>query len=181
MASKPNPEHKVGIFIDVQNLYHSAKNLRGSRVNYHALTERLTSGRKLIRAFAYVVSSDPQTGEDAFFGFLEKEGLELRTKDLQIYPNGVKKADWDVGLAVDAMRLSKDLDVIILATGDGDFIPLVEYLRIGLGKIVEIAAFDRTASQKLKEAADTFIDIEAIPKIVFKTRKSRKNKQVKNQ
>lgn len=176
MVSKINPEHRVGIFIDVQNLYHSAKNLRGSRVNYHALTERLLSGRKLVRAFAYVVTSDPQTGEDAFFGVLEKEGLELRSKDLQIYQNGVKKADWDVGLAVDVMRLAKDLDVIIIVTGDGDFIPLVEYLRIGLGKIVEIAAFDRTASQKLKEAADAFVNIEMIPKIVFKTSKSRKTK-----
>src|SRR5581483_12341055 len=69
------------------------------------------------------------SSEAAFFEALEKAGLELRMKDLQIYAGGMKKADWDVGMAVDAIRMSEFLDVIVLVTGDGDFIPLVDYLK----------------------------------------------------
>lgn len=169
-----NPEHRVGIFLDVQNLYHSAKNLYGSRVNYRELIQGLASGRKIIRTLAYVVKSDPTTGEDAFFDALEKEGIELRNKDLQIYPGGMKKADWDVGLAVDAIKLASSLDVIILVTGDGDFVPLVSYLREGLGKIVEVAAFGRATSSKLRDAVDDFVDIEDMPKVIFRSAKSRR-------
>ncbi|MDD4930823.1 MAG: NYN domain-containing protein [Candidatus Colwellbacteria bacterium] len=174
-----NPEHRIGIFIDIQNLYHSAKHLHGSRVNYRELLNHLTAGRRLIRTLAYVVTSDPQTGEDAFFDALEKSGIELRNKELQTFSSGAKKADWDVGMAVDIIRMAHGFDVIIIVTGDGDFIPLVEYLQTGLGKIVEVAAFARTASGKLKEQADEFIDIDGIPKVIFRTEKSRKKSPVK--
>lgn len=159
---------RVGIFIDVQNIYHSAKNLYGSRVNFEELIESLIGRRELIRAFAYVVKSETALGEDSFFEALKKTGLELRLKDLQIYPGGMKKADWDVGIAVDAIRLASVLDVVILVTGDGDFNPLVDYLKWGMGRQVEVAAFSRTASGKLREVADKFIEIESIPKILMK-------------
>ncbi len=161
-------DQRVGVFIDVQNLYHSAKNLYGSRVNYRELLQAIVGGRRLVRAVAYVVKSDPQTGEDSFFEALEKVGIELRNKDIQIFPGGAKKADWDIGMAVDAIRIAESLDVIILVTGDGDFVPLVEYLRWGKGKIVEVAAFSRTTSGKLREEADDFLDIEQVPKAIFK-------------
>lgn len=173
-------EQRVGIFIDVQNLYHSAKNLYGARVNFKELIRALTAGRKLIRAIAYVVKSEgiieaprpaaPKTtsSEGAFFEALKNAGLELRIKDIQVYPGGMKKADWDVGLAIDAIRMGPSLDTIILVTGDGDFLPLVDYLRWGLGKEVEVAAFSRTASGKLKEVADRFVGVEEIPKILLK-------------
>jgi uncharacterized LabA/DUF88 family protein len=173
---------RVGIFVDVQNLYHSAKNLYSSRVNYRELVKYLTGGRELIRAIAYVVKSETssqtlpgktaegegKSGEAAFFEALEKSGLELRVKDLQVYADGVKKADWDVGMAVDAIRMASFLDVVILVTGDGDFLPLVEYLKWGTGRLVEVAAFHRTASSKLREAADRFVNIEEIPKILIR-------------
>lgn len=174
MGVDTNPEHRIGVFIDIQNLYHSAKHLHGSRVNYRELLKHLTAGRHLIRTMAYVVTSDPQTGEVAFFEALEKEGIELRNKELQTFSSGAKKADWDVGMAVDIIRLAHGFDVVVIATGDGDFIPLVEYLQSGMGKIVEVAAFARTASGKLREQADKFIDIDSIPKIIFKTEKSRR-------
>jgi uncharacterized LabA/DUF88 family protein len=185
-------EQRVGIFIDIQNLYHSAKNLYNARVNYKELIRSLLAGRKLIRAIAYVVKSEgivdtsPATNgtgpreraedrrerglstESAFFEALKQAGLELRTKDLQIYPGGMKKADWDVGMAVDSIRTAPGLDTIILVTGDGDFIPLVDYLRWGLGREVEVAAFSRTANGKLKEVADRFVAIEEVPKSLIK-------------
>lgn len=178
---------RVGIFFDVQNLYHSAKNLYRSRVNYQELIKYLVGGRQLIRSLAYVVKSEgietphteaavsrrgqnerPVSSEAAFFEALTKAGLELRVKDLQIYAGGFKKADWDVGMAVDAIRMSSFLDVVILVTGDGDFLPLIDYLKWGVGRLVEVAAFRRTASSKLQESADRFIGIEDIPKILLK-------------
>lgn len=181
---------RVGIFVDVQNLYHSAKNLYRGRVNYAELMKHLTGDRQLIRALAYVVKSEgvePQRGaarvavpseesatnglssEAAFFDALEKAGLELRMKDLQIYAGGMKKADWDVGMAVDAIRMSSFLDVIVLVTGDGDFLPLVDYLKWGAGRLVEVAAFRRSASSKIQEAADRFINIEDVPRAIMRS------------
>lgn len=167
------PNHRVGIFIDVQNIYHSAKNLYGSRVNFQELMKSLVSDRPLVRAFAYVVKSETALGEESFFEALEKTGIDLRVKDLQIFAGGVKKGDWDVGLAVDAIRMAPSLDVVILVTGDGDFVPLVEYLKWGMGKQVEVAAFSRTTSNRLKEAADTFVEIENIQKILLKINKKK--------
>src|SRR3989344_5783273 len=170
-------DQRVGIFIDVQNLYHSSKNLFRARVNYKELIKGLLAGRKLIRAIGYVVKTDDiieearpgaTSGEAAFFDALEKTGVELRSKDIQIFPGGAKKADWDVGMAVDAIRMADFLDTIILVTGDGDFVPLVEYLKWGLGKQVEVAAFGRTVSGRLKEIADVFLNIEDIPKVILK-------------
>ncbi len=168
--SKNYPAQRVGIFIDVQNIYHSAKNLYNSRVNFQELIKTLLKDRHLIRAIAYVVKSETALGEKSFFEALRKTGLELRMKDLQVYPNGAKKADWDVGMAVDAVRMANFLDVVILVTGDGDFIPLVEYLKWGLGRQVEVAAFSRTTSGNLRESAEKFIELENIPKILLKIR-----------
>jgi len=159
---------RVGVFIDIQNLYHSAKHLYGARVNYRELIKELVVDRQLIRAIGYAVKSETVFGEAAFFDALTKTGIELRIKDLQIFPGGLKKADWDVGMAVDAIRMASFLDTVILVTGDGDFLPLVEYLKWGLGREVEVAAFGRSASAKLKEAADFFADLEKIPKVILK-------------
>lgn len=176
MARIQHENQRVGVFIDIQNLYHSAKNIYGSRVNYKELLKNLVGSRQLIRALAYVVKSDTPaeatiskiTGrsEASFFEALEKSGIELRVKDLLVFSGGAKKADWDVGLAVDAIRLASSFDVIILATGDGDFVPLIEYLKWGCGKDVEVAAFSKSASSKIKEVADTFINLEDIPKVL---------------
>ncbi len=163
-------DQRVGIFIDIQNLYHSAKNIHHARVNYKELIKTLIGNRQLIRAIGYVVKSEQSaiSGEASFFEALEKSGIELRMKDLQIFAGGMKKADWDVGMAVDAIRMANSLDAIILVTGDGDFIPLVEYLKWGLGREVEVAAFGRSASAKLKEVADYFIDLDRMPRVILK-------------
>lgn len=149
---------RVGILIDVQNLYHSAKNLYGARVNFREILKLAISGRNLIRVFAYVVRT--KTGEEKpFFEALTKLGIETRIRDLQEFYGGLKKADWDVGITVDAIRIAPDVDAVVLASGDGDFLQLVEYLK-NRGKRIEIVAFGRSSSTKLKEAADEFIDLE---------------------
>lgn len=162
MSEAKHKEQRVAVFIDVQNMYHSAKNLFGGRVNFKEVVKAAVASRKLVRSFAYVVRT--KTGEEkAFFEALEKAGIEMRVKDLQEFYGGAKKADWDVGLTTDAIRTSDIVDTIVLVSGDGDFVPLVEYLK-GRGRRVEIVAFDRTASQKLKEAADDFLDLGSDPK-----------------
>lgn len=159
---------RVGIFVDVQNLYHSAKNLYHGRVNYKELMKTLVGERQLVRALAYVARTESTAGEDAFFDALREAGLELRVKDLQIFADGTKKGDWDVGMAVDAIRMANFLDVVVLVTGDGDFVPLVDYLKWGLGRYVEVAAFRRSASGKIQEAADRFINMEEVPRLIIK-------------
>jgi uncharacterized LabA/DUF88 family protein len=151
------PEQRVGIFIDTQNMYHSARDLYNARVNFGKLVEEAVGDRRLVRAIAYVIST--AGGEEKpFFEALKHAGIETREKDLQIFYGGGKKADWDVGLAVDAIRISPLLDVVIIVSGDGDFIPLVEYLK-NHGLQVEVAAFRNTTATKLVEAADAFTDL----------------------
>ena len=152
---------RIAVLIDVQNLYHSAKNLYRSRVNFGAILKSAVSQRSLIRAFAYVVKT--KTGEEKlFFEALIKLGIETRVRELQEFFGGLKKADWDVGITVDAIRISPTVDTIVLASGDGDFIQLIEYLK-NQGKRIEIIAFGKTASSKLREIADEFIDLEKNP------------------
>ena len=168
-----NPNQRVGVFIDVQNVYHSAKNLYRARVNFKELMKAVVGRRQLARAVAYVIKTENTQGEDAFFEALRQAGFELRIKDLQIYPDGTKKGDWDVGIAVDAMRMSPLLDGVILITGDGDFVPLVEYLKSGMGKEVEVAAFSRTASSKLRDSVNNFFEIENIPRALLRIKSGR--------
>ncbi len=163
MAIIKHPEQRVGVFIDTQNLYHSAKNLYHARVNFGNLLKDAVAGRRLIRARAYVVTTE--SGEEkGFFEALAKIGIETRTKDLQVFFGGAKKADWDVGMAVDAITMAPKLDTVILFTGDGDFIPLVEYLRTHGGCQVEVVSFGRSTSGKLKEHTDHFLDLDQDPK-----------------
>ncbi len=158
MPAIKHKEQRVGILIDVQNLYHSAKQIYHGRVNFKEVLKSATAGRKLIRVIAYVIKTE--SGEEkSFFEVLAKLGIEMRVKDLQIFPGGMKKGDWDVGLAIDAVRLAESLDAVVLVTGDGDFVPLVEYLKFNKGLQVEVMAFGRSASAKLKEATDNFTDL----------------------
>ena len=163
MAIIKHPEQRVGVFIDTQNLYHSAKNIYRARVNFGNVLKDSVAGRRLIRARAYMVTTE--SGEEkAFLEALTKIGIEPRTKDLQVFFGGVKKADWDVGIAVDAITASTKLDTVILFTGDGDFVPLVEYLKVHAGCQVEVVSFGRSTSARLKDASDHFLDLDQDPR-----------------
>jgi uncharacterized LabA/DUF88 family protein len=154
---------RVGVFIDTQNLYHSAKNLYRSKVNFNNVLKDAVADRNLVRAIAYVVNTE--SGEEqGFFEALAKIGIETKTKDLQIFFGGAKKADWDVGMAIDAVKMAPKLDAVILATGDGDFVPAVEHLKTAGGCQVEVIAFGRSSSGRLKEVVDEFIDMDENPK-----------------
>lgn len=165
-------DQRVAVLVDVQNMYHSARNLYGARVNFAEILKTAVSGRKLVRAVAYVVRSDTPE-EKAFFDALEKAGFEIKVKDLQIFYGGLKKADWDVGLSVDAIRFASFAEALVLVSGDGDFHPLLEYLK-NQGRQVEVIAFSKTASKSLKDSADEFVDLSASPqKYMMKIKGSR--------
>ncbi|MES2315117.1 MAG: NYN domain-containing protein [Patescibacteria group bacterium] len=155
-------EQRVGVFIDTQNLYHSARNLYKARVNFGAVLKDAVAGRALVRAVAYVITTEAGD-EKNFFEALEKQGIETKTKDLQIFAGGSKKADWDVGLAVDAIKMASRLDSVVIVSGDGDFVPLVEYLQ-SIGIQVEVVSFGQSTSGKLREAVDDFVDLSDNPK-----------------
>ncbi len=151
-------EQRVGVLVDIQNLYYSAKALYGKKVNFQKVLEEAVGERVLIRAIAYGIKT-LEGQEEKFFEALGKQGFEVKTKDLQIFPGGAKKGDWDVGIAVDAIKLSKSLDVIVLVSGDGDYIPLVEYIQSTTGCRVEGISFAESTSGKLIESLDEFINL----------------------
>jgi len=162
MAIIKHKDQRVGIFIDAQNLYHSARNLYNRKVNFAAVVKEALADRSLVRSIAYVITSEAGD-ESSFFDALVKAGIETKTKDLQVFYGGAKKADWDVGLAVDAITMAPKLDTVIIISGDGDFVPLVEYLRMNSGCQVEVVSFGRSSSGKLREATDDFLDLDKDP------------------
>ncbi len=163
MAVIKHSAQRVGVFIDTQNLYHSAKHLYKARVNFGEIIQEAVGGRNLVRAIAYVIKTDTNE-EKAFFDALTKLGIETKVKDIQVFADGSKKADWDVGLAIDAVKLAPKLDTVVLVTGDGDFVPLIQYLDMNEGCQVEVISFGKSSSAKLKEAAHAFTDMCEDPK-----------------
>ncbi|MAE42487.1 hypothetical protein CMO93_01840 [Candidatus Woesearchaeota archaeon] len=154
-----NKEQRVGVFVDVQNLYYSAKNLYKAKVNFSQVLKSAVAGRKLVRAKAYVIKADIKE-EKGFHDALEKIGYEVRSKDLQTFTGGAKKGDWDIGIAMDMIELANKLDTLILVSGDGDFVDLLQHLRRAMGCWIEVMAFGPSSSSKLREEADEFIDMD---------------------
>lgn len=152
-----NPDQRVGVFIDTQNMYYSAKHLHKSKVNFGAIVEDAVGDRKLIRAIAYVVRTKTEE-EQPFFDALLGLGIETREKQLMEYDSGHKKADWDVGLTIDIVRMLDMLDVIVLVSGDGDYTYLVDYVK-NRGRILEVMSFRETTSSKLIECCDVYMNL----------------------
>ncbi|MBI2652709.1 NYN domain-containing protein [Candidatus Woesearchaeota archaeon] len=152
-------DQRIGIFVDVQNMYYSAKNLYNAKVNFAQILKAAVGDRSLIRAIAYVIKADVRE-EQNFFDALEKIGFEVKAKDLQIFAGGAKKGDWDIGLAMDTIELAPKLDTIVIVSGDGDYVPLIQHLRHALGCRIEVIAFGKSSSSLLREECDSFIDLE---------------------
>ena len=161
MAVIQHAEQRVGIFIDTQNIYHSSRNLYGAKVDFSAVVKKALGKRRLVRAIAYVITTDAGD-ETMFLEALQKIGVETMSKDLQVFAGGFKKADWDVGIVIDAITLAPKLDVIVFVSGDGDFVPAVNYLKMQ-GCQVEVVAFSQSASSRLQQTADQFTDLSEDP------------------
>jgi len=168
MKSQLYKSQRIGVLVDVQNLYYSARNLYQQKVNFGQILKDAVQNRTLIRAVAYVVKTE-EFKEKTFFDALELIGYEIKAKDLQIFPGGNKKADWDVGLAMDAIEMAPKLDVIIIVSGDGDYIPLVHHLKRAFGCKVESMSFGKSTSSKLVAEVDTFTDLDKNKKYLMKS------------
>ena len=166
MTKSGHKDQRIGVFIDVQNMYYSARQLYKGKVNFNVVLKQAIAGRKLIRAIAYVIKADVKD-EDTFYDALSEIGFEVKSKDLQVFYGGAKKGDWDVGIAMDVMRLAPKLDTIVLVSGDGDFSDLLEHAK-SLGCRVEVVAFGKTTSHKLKEVSDFFTDLDKDSKYLLK-------------
>ena len=151
-----HPEQRVAVFVDVSNMFFAAKKYEAN-LNFKEVLKVAVAGRKLVRAIAYAVKANSPE-EESFFEALDKSGFEVKLKDLQVFWSGKKKADWDVGIAMDMIKMADVVDVIILVSGDGDYVPVVEYLQ-NHGRLVEVAAFREGTSTKLYERVDDFLDL----------------------
>jgi uncharacterized protein (TIGR00288 family) len=153
------PQQRVGVFVDIQNMYYSARALYSKKVNFKNVLEAAVAGRQLVRAIAYGITTE-EAHEGEFHEALAGQGFEVKTKPLQSFIGGQKKGDWDVGIATDILRLEPKIDVAVLVCGDGDFVPLVEFAK-EKGLRVEVMSFRESTSKALVEAADSFFDLSS--------------------
>ncbi len=170
-------EQRVLVLFDTQNLYYSGKQLYGRKVNFAEILKTAVMGRKLIRAIAYVIKTEIQE-EKNFHDALNKIGIEVKAKDLQIFYGGAKKGDWDIGIAMDAVRLSSKVDTVVLVSGDGDFKDLLQYLK-SHGCRAEVIAFGKTTSKHLLEVCDDYLDLGSSNKFLIGPTHKRRPEQIK--
>jgi uncharacterized LabA/DUF88 family protein len=157
------PTQRVGLFVDTQNLYYAARDGHGRHVDYDRLLRHAARGRRLALASAYVVERD---GERAAFGFVTKLsalGYRVHRRTVRVHRaddggRPTMEGDWDMGIAADLVRAWEHLDVLVLASGDGDFTPMLRVAQ-ERGLRVEVAAFRATTSQELIDAVDRFDDL----------------------
>ena len=150
-------DQRVAVLADAQNLYHTSQSLYSRNVDYGSLLEKAVQDRALIRAIAYVIRADSPE-EERFFEALSEIGFETKIKEIRTFGDGSKKADWDVGMSLDAVTLANHADVVVLATGDGDFSRLCTHLR-HRGVRSEVLCFEQSTADELVEAADSFVDM----------------------
>jgi uncharacterized LabA/DUF88 family protein len=152
-ARKKGEPERVGIFIDVQNMYYSARQLKG-KLDFDALLQACVLDRRLIQASAYVVESK-EIDQSGFIAMLQQRAIEVRRKTLKVRADGSMKGDWDMEMALDILDMAPKLDVVVLVSGDGDFTSLVRRVKT-MGPKVEVVAFPRNTAKSLLEAADRF-------------------------
>jgi uncharacterized LabA/DUF88 family protein len=145
--------NRVGVFVDVQNVYYAARQLKG-KLDFDALLLNVVRDRRLIQAKAYVVESQ-EIDQSGFIAMLQQRNIEVRRKTLRVRSDGSMKGDWDMEMALEILDAAPKLDVIVLVSGDGDFTSLVNRVK-AMGPRVEVAAFPRNTAKSLVEAADEF-------------------------
>lgn len=161
------PQQRIGVFVDIQNMYYSARAIHSKKVNFRQVLEAGVAGRQLVRAIAYGITTE-EAHEGEFHEALAKQGFEVKTKPLQTFIGGQKKGDWDIGIAMDILRLEPKIDVAVLVCGDGDFVPLVTYAKEH-GLRLEVMSFRESTSSALIEAADSFTDLSSNPAFLIST------------
>lgn len=166
-------DQRVAVLVDIQNMFHSVRANFSGKLNYNKLLDELVDDRQLVHAYAYVIQR-PEVNQDGFHEVLHRFGYNLRVKEIKSRPNGDSRpvrGSYEVMLTIDAMQLASKVDTIILVTGDGNYVPLIDAL-CALGVRVEIVGVEGSTSSELIDAADYFT---AVPKewvIESQTRKT---------
>lgn len=149
---------RVGVFVDVQNLFYSAKYQHHMKVDFAKLLGLCLSDRQLIRAITYIVQT-PDIDQSSFINVLASIGYEVKSKTLRVRPDGTAKGDWDMGIAIDTIAMADRLDVVVLVSGDGDFVDLVHMLK-AKGVVAEVVSFPNNTSDDLKVAATLYMPLD---------------------
>lgn len=148
---------RVAVLADSQNLYHTAHSLYSRNIDYTAMLDDAVADRELLRAIAYVIRADSPAEED-FFDALRDIGFETRIKEIKTFADGTQKANWDLGMCLDAVTLAPKIDTFVLCSGDGDFERLCTHLRHE-GVRTEVFGFGSSTAEELIDVADSFTDM----------------------
>jgi uncharacterized LabA/DUF88 family protein len=150
---------RLAVFVDVQNMFYSAKGVYQRKMDFSRLLDKIVEGRELLRAIAYIVQT-PEVDQTAFIGLLHQSGYEVKSKELKKRPDGSAKGDWDMGIAIDSIAIAERVDVVALVSGDGDFCDLVRHLK-ARGIRCEVYAFPQSLSEDLRFTATEFIPLDS--------------------
>ena len=151
---------KVAIFVDVQNVYYTSRQVFKRNFDYNTFWAQATKDREVISAFAYAIDRGDQKQHE-FQNILRAIGFDVKLKPFIQRSDGSAKGDWDVGITIDAMEYSQEADVVVLVSGDGDFDLLVNKLCIDKGKRVEVYSVSKLTANTLIQAASQHIPIES--------------------
>lgn len=150
---------KVNIFVDVQNIYYTTKQIYNSHFDYNAFWKKVTSNREVVKAIAYGIDRGDEK-QKQFQNILRGIGFEIKLKPYIQRSDGSAKGDWDVGITIDVMEYAKDADVVVLASGDGDFDLLLSKVRNDFGVSAEVYGVADLTARSLINSASKFIPIE---------------------
>jgi uncharacterized LabA/DUF88 family protein len=164
LPALPSTE-RIGVFVDVANLLYSSRSLRIG-IDFGRLLEFLRGNRHVVRAHAYAPTNPEPNAEQQFLSVVKGVGYRITTKNFKVFSSGAKKADLDLDLCMDIVRLvdAKAVDTIVLVSGDSDFLPLLEYCS-DHGVRVEVAAFEDAAAMILRQSCDLFINLSLVDEI----------------
>jgi uncharacterized LabA/DUF88 family protein len=149
----------VLILVDVQNIYYTTKQAHRCNFDYNAFWKKVTSGRQVIKAIAYAIDRGDEK-QRQFQNILRAIGFEVKLKPFIQRVDGTAKGDWDVGITLDALEYAQQSDVVVLASGDGDFDLLVNKIQRDYSAQVEVYGVYKLTSISLINAAAKFIPIE---------------------
>ena len=162
----------VAVYVDVANIFYAAK-AAGIDIDYVTLLKSATAGRDLVRAYAYTGLDPENENQRNFHSFLGRSGYKVVSKDIRKYGDGRVKANLDIELVVDMMRMSEKLDIAVVISGDGDFAPAINAVQ-QKGVRVEVISFRGNTSSDLMDVADVFIDIATVAKVEKGARSGRR-------
>jgi len=157
MGNKSLP--KISIFVDVQNIYYTCRQVYKSSFDYNKFWAEVTNGREVVNAFAYATERGDRKQAE-FQNILRAIGFTVKLKPMLKRHDGSAKADWDVGIALDIYEQAEKCDSVVLAPGDGDFNILLQRIKKRFNTDTEVYGVAKLTSDLLIREAKKFIAID---------------------